>query len=296
MRSLVSPESIFRSSLGISHQESGMKTMADTLKLMAILAHPDDESLGSGGILAKYAAEGIETSLVTATRGERGWFGDEREYPGLEALGQIREAELRAAAEVLGIRSVDFLGYLDGELDQAHPAEVMAKIAGRLRRVKPDVVVTFGPDGSYGHPDHIAIAQFTAAAIVEAASPDSLYYRDLAPHRVAKLYYMAPTRDLLDVYQSVFGDLVMHVDGAERRGAGWPDWQITTRIDTWAYWRTVWKAVCCHQTQLPAYHLFEGLPEEQHKALWGRQTYYRAFSLVNGGRTVESDLFEGLRF
>jgi len=62
--------------------------MADTLKLMAVLAHPDDESLGSGGILAKYAAEGIETSLVTATRGERGWFGDEHEYPG---LGLIRK-------------------------------------------------------------------------------------------------------------------------------------------------------------------------------------------------------------
>jgi LmbE family N-acetylglucosaminyl deacetylase len=270
--------------------------MTDKLKLMAVLAHPDDESLGFGGILAKYAAEGIETSLVTATRGERGWFGDEREYPGLEALGQRREAELRAAAEVLAIRSVDFLGYLDGELDQAHPAEVVAKIVGHLRLVKPDVVVTFGPDGSYGHPDHIAISQCTTAAIIEAASPDSLYYRDLAPHSVAKLYYMAPTRDLLDVYQFVFGDLVMHIDGVERRGAGWPEWQITTRVDTLTYWRTVWKAVCCHRTQLPAYHLLEGLPEEKHKALWGCQTYYRAFSLVNGGRTVENDLFKGLRF
>ena len=270
--------------------------MADTLKLMAVLAHPDDESLGFGGILAKYAAEGIETSLVTATRGERGWFGDERAYPGLEALGQIREAELRAAAQVLGIGSVDFLGYIDGELDKANPSEVMAKIVGHLRLVKPDVVVTFGHDGSYGHPDHIAISQFTTAAIIEAASADSLYYRDLAPYRVAKLYYMAPTENLLDVYQFVFGDLVMHIDGVERRGAGWPDWQITTRIDTRAYWRTVWKAVCCHRTQLPAYHLLEGLPEEQHKALWGCQTFYRAFSLVNGGRTVEHDLFEGLRF
>jgi LmbE family N-acetylglucosaminyl deacetylase len=270
--------------------------MADTLKLMAVLAHPDDESLGFGGILAKYAAEGIETSLVTATRGERGWFGDEREYPGLEALGQIREAELRAAAEVLGIRSVDFLGYIDGELDQAHPAEVVAKLVGHLRRVKPHVVVTFGPDGCYGHPDHIAIAQFTTAAIIEAASTDSPYYQHLAPHRVAKLYYMAPAEDLLNTFQFVFGDLVMHIDGVERRGAGWPDWQITTRIDTRAYWRTVWKAVCCHQTQLPAYHLLERLPEEKHKALWGCQTYYRAFSLVNGGRTVEHDLFEGLGF
>ena len=265
------------------------------LKLMAILAHPDDESLGVGGILAKYTAEGVETSLVTATRGERGWFGDEHEYPGLETLGQIREAELRAAAEVLGIHSVDFLGYIDGELDQANPAEVVAKIARHLRRVRPDVVVTFGPDGSYGHPDHIAISQLTTAAIVEAASGDSPYHRDLAPYRVAKLYYMAPTRDLLDVYQFVFGDLIMQIDGRERRGAGWPEWQITTRTDTLPYWRTVWKAVSCHQTQLPAYHLLERLPKEKHEALWGCQTYYRAFSLVNGGRTVERDLFEGLR-
>lgn len=266
-----------------------------TLKLMAVLAHPDDESLGAGGILAKYAAEGIETFLVTATRGERGWFGDERENPGLEALGQIREAELRAAASALGIHSVTFLNYMDGALDQAHPAEVVAKIAGHLRSIKPDVVVTFGPDGSYGHPDHIAISQLTTAAIIEAASPDSLYHRGLAPHRVAKLYYMAPTRDLLDVYQFVFGNLVMQIDGVERRGAGWPDWQITTSVDTLLYWRTVWRAVRCHQTQLPAYHLLERLPEEKHQALWGCQTYYRAFSLVNGGRTVEHDLFEGLR-
>ena len=99
--------------------------MADTLKLMAVLAHPDDESLGTGGILAKYAAEGVETFLVTATRGERGWVGDEHQHPDLEVLGQIREAELQAATEILGISSVDFLGYIDGELDQADPAEVV---------------------------------------------------------------------------------------------------------------------------------------------------------------------------
>jgi len=69
--------------------------MADALKLMAVLAHPDDESLGVGGILAKYAAEGVETFLVTATRGERGWVGDEHQHPDLEVLGQIREAELQ---------------------------------------------------------------------------------------------------------------------------------------------------------------------------------------------------------
>jgi len=68
--------------------------MADALKLMAVLTHPDDESLGVGGILAKYAAEGVETSLVTATRGERGWAGNDQQHPGLKVLGQMREAEL----------------------------------------------------------------------------------------------------------------------------------------------------------------------------------------------------------
>jgi len=274
---------------------NGEEHMTNQLKLMCVLAHPDDESLGNGGILAKYAAEGVETYLVTATRGERGWFGDEREYPGLEALGKRREAELLAAARVLGITRVDFLDYIDGDLVQAHPAEVIAKIVGHVRRVKPDVVVTFGPDGAYGHPDHIAICQFTTAAIVEAASASSLYYHDLAPHAVSKLYYMAPTYQLGVAYQAVFGDVVMHVDGVERRGIGGPEWAITTRIDTKDYRQIVWEAVLCHQSQLVVYRQLEHASREHQKELWDCQTYYRAFSLVNGGRRVEGDLFEGLR-
>ncbi len=77
-----------------------------TLRLMCILAHPDDESLGTGGTLARYAAEGIETYVITATRGQRGWFGPPEENPGLAALGQLREAELRAAAQALGRQRV----------------------------------------------------------------------------------------------------------------------------------------------------------------------------------------------
>lgn len=269
--------------------------MINKLKLMCVLAHPDDESLGNGGILAKYAAEGVETYLVTATRGERGWFGDEGEYPGMEALGKIREAELLAAARVLGIRRVDFLGYIDGDLDQADPAEAIAKIAGLLCLVKPDVVVTFGPDGGYGHPDHIAICQFTTAAIVEAANPSSPYHRDLAPHRVSKLYYMALTHQLGVAYQAVFGDVVMHIDGVERRGFGWPEWAITTRIDIREYRQTVWQAILCHESQLVLYRQLEHASKDFQKDLWDTQTYYRAFSLVNGGREVEGDLFEGLR-
>jgi LmbE family N-acetylglucosaminyl deacetylase len=261
---------------------------------MCVLAHPDDESLGTGGVLAKYAAEGIETHLVTATRGERGWAGDPKDDPGLEALGKLREAELRCAAQSLGVRELNWLDYVDGDLDQAIPSEAVAKIVGHFRRVRPQVVVTFGPEGAYGHPDHIAICQFTTAATLCAADPN-YPANGLPPFAVSKLYYMVPTTAELKAYQSVFGDQVMHVDGVDRRGAGWQDWAITTLVDTQDYWTTVWKAVSCHRTQLPAYGALENLPEEHHRALWGSRSYYRAYSTVNGGRKVERDLFEGLR-
>ena len=272
--------------------------MTDPLRLMALAAHPDDESLGMGGTLAKYAAEGIETYLVTATRGERGWFGDPKDDPGLEALGRLREAELRAAANTLGIREVEFLDYVDGDLDQADPAEAVAKIVSHLRRVRPHVVITFAPEGAYGHPDHIAICQFTTAVVVAAANAgySPLNGSGLAsPHAVSKLYYMAWPQDKWAAYQSAFGDLVMRVDNVDRRAAPWPDWAVTTLIDTAAWWPTVWQAVACHKTQLVLYNHLEHLPEEHHRGLWGTQEYYRAFSLVNGGRKPETDVFEGLR-
>ena len=147
--------------------------MSSALRLMAILAHPDDESLGVGGTLAKYAAEGVETFLVTATRGQKGRFRGHRdppEHPGAERLGEIRERELRAAAAVLGVGDVAVLDYQDQALDRADTREAVEAIAAHIRRVRPHVVVTFGPDGAYGHPDHIAISQFTTAAIVAAAA------------------------------------------------------------------------------------------------------------------------------
>jgi LmbE family N-acetylglucosaminyl deacetylase len=268
--------------------------MTETLKLMFILAHPDDESLGMGGAAAKYAGEGVETYLVTATRGERGWFGDPAEYPGPATLGRIREIELRAAAATLGLRAVTFLDYLDGDLDQADPAEAISRIVAELRRVRPQVVVTFDPWGFYGHPDHIAISQLASAAVVAAANPLYLEAPGMA-HQVSKLYYRAFTQAEQEAYEAAFGDLVMNVDGVERRSTTWPEWSLTTRIDTLAYWSQVWEAVTCHRTQLPGYQALRELPDEYHQQLWGTQTYYRAFSLVNGGRTFEDDLFAGVR-
>ena len=108
-------------------------------------------------------------------------------------MGQTREAELLAAAQILGVRAVHFLDYIDGDLDQADPAAAIGQIAGHLRRLRPQVVVTFGPEGAYGHPDHIAICQFTLAALVAAADPAWRPGPGSAPHRVSKLYYMADT-------------------------------------------------------------------------------------------------------
>jgi LmbE family N-acetylglucosaminyl deacetylase len=196
---------------------------------MAVLAHPDDESLGFGGTLARYAAEGVNISLVTATRGERGRHATAAEPPGPEAMGRIREQELRAAAAALGVHDLQLLGYVDQDLDRANPTEVIGRIVAQLRRARPHVVVTFAPDGAYGHPDHIAISQFTTAAIVAAADPawpgtsalPPTHVSDGDPHRVSKLYYLAWGATRWRAYQSAFKTLVSRVDGVDRQATPW---------------------------------------------------------------------------
>lgn len=264
------------------------------LRLLAVLAHPDDESLGMGGALTRYADEGVETYLLTATRGERGRFGTAKESPGFDIVGQTRERELRAAADRLGIREVSFLDYLDGDLDKADPAEAITRISRHIRRIRPQVVLTFGPEGAYGHPDHIAISQFTTAAVVKAADP-ALDTNGTPPHAVSKLYYMAWPPSKWQLYQRAFKELGSTVDGVRRVATPFPDWAITTRIDATPYWKTVWQAIRCHETQMAVYQNLEALSDEQHAILWGQQEFYRVFSLVNGGRQPERDLFEGCR-
>jgi len=269
------------------------------LKLMAVLAHPDDESLGFGGTLATYAAAGVETSLVMATRGEAGRCGEHLRgspgHPGPEALAIMREGELRAAAAILGIRDIAFLGYRDQELDRADPRQAVARIVHELRRTRPDVVLTFGQDGAYGHPDHIAIAQFTTAAVAVAADPSFASGEGDVPHRVPKLYYIAWPASTWAAYQDALKRLVSVVDGVERQAVPWPDWSITTVIDTRASWETVWRAVSCHASQMGIFARLQDLSPDLHQALWGAQSFYRVLSTVNGGRQQETDLFEGLR-
>lgn len=265
--------------------------MNDTLRLMCILAHPDDESLGMGGVLARYAAEGVATSVICATRGERGWTGPESSNPGMQALGRLRESEFIQAAQVLGLHQVHLLDYIDGDLDQVDPGVIVPQIAALLRRIRPHVVVTFDPKGAYGHPDHIAICQFTHSALVLAA--DNCANLDGIPHQVLKLYYLVETREAWDAHLDIFGEIRMLVDGTERLPIPWEDWAVTTRVDTSMYRDVVWQAVSCHRSQIPAREGFrEALAASN---LWRNQTFFRAMSMVNSGRALEDDLFAGIR-
>ncbi len=269
--------------------------MNEPLRLMAVLAHPDDESLGFGGTLAKYAAEGVEVSLVMATRGERGWHGDPVANPGPAELGRIREGELRAAASVLDVRELVFLDELDGQLDRADSTKVVARLAGEIRRLRPDVVVTFGPDGAYGHPDHIAISALTTSAIVCATDPAYVAPGEAEQHRVSKLYHRAWTAAEHEALQPVMGEVAMEVDGRRRSLVEWPDWAVSARLDTADYWWEVQSAVLCHRSQVGQNATLAGLQPRDLRLLWGTQQFVRVMSTVRVDQAVEADLFAGLR-
>ena len=268
----------------------------DALKLLAVFAHPDDESMGMGGTLAKYSAEGVDTHLVCASRGERGWFGSEEQNPGLGALGQTRTLELENAIKELGMRGLYFLDYIDGDVDKAGHAEAISRIVTHIRRIKPQVIVTFPPDGNYGHPDHIAIGQFTSAAIVCAADANYEDVANLPAWRISKFYYMVDGENFINLIAPFIGDMTFPVDDQLRGEIAWKEWMVTTRISMADHCGTAWKAIHCHQSQLSTLGALGEMDGDAAASVLAMQgTFYRVFSLVNGGRGVEIDLFEGLR-
>ncbi len=156
-------------------------------------------------------------------------------------------------------------------------------------------MISFDPFGAYGHPDHIAISQLALAGVIEAASAKGPSDSTCRPHQVQKLYFHAWTDARRDKHREIFKVLQSRVDGEVRESITWPEWSVTTVIDSHEEWEKVWAAVQCHRTQIAQYGVLNDVPSEDHRALWGRLGYYRAFSLVNGGRVRETDLFEGLR-
>ncbi|MBI4454274.1 MAG: PIG-L family deacetylase [Acidobacteria bacterium] len=153
-------------------------------------AHPDDESFLAAGLACKYKAQGVDLILSTATRGEAGKVGDPP-ICSKEQLPEVREAELRAAVKILGIEHLYFLGYRDKELAAAPPETIREQLVRVIRRHRPGVVVTFDPNGSNLHQDHIAISRYTSDAV--AAAADQRWYPDAGEiHRVARLLWTPP--------------------------------------------------------------------------------------------------------
>ena len=133
------------------------------MKILGVFAHPDDEVFVAGGTVAKYAAAGAEVMIVSATRGQAGQIRDAR-VATRKTLADVRERELREACAILGVRHVSCLDYQDGKLAEVDPDALVAAVVDILRAFAPDVVITFGEDGAYGHPDHIAISAATTRA------------------------------------------------------------------------------------------------------------------------------------
>ena len=178
-----------------------------TKTILAVLAHPDDESFGLGGTLALYANKGCDTYLVCATRGEVGTV-DEEHLNGYQDIAELRTAELERAANILGLKEVFFLDYRDsgmpGTEDNQHPDaqvnhpidEVAGKVVKYIRELKPEIVITFDPIGGYRHPDHIHIHKATVLAF-EKANDASFHPEAGAPFHPRALYYQVFSRRIL---------------------------------------------------------------------------------------------------
>jgi N-acetylglucosamine malate deacetylase 2 len=157
--------------------------------MLVVLAHPDDESMGAGGLILRHSRPGIDVHLICATRGERGWAGGP---PGdSDELARIRTAEMESAATTLGLSSYELWDYPDGGVETSNLAEITERIRQKISTMAPAVVVGWGPDGAYGHPDHIAMGRCTDAAVI--AIPESA--------RPA-LYHLAVDAALADFYRA----------------------------------------------------------------------------------------------
>jgi len=277
-------------------------------RLLAVVAHPDDETFGMGGTLAYYARQGVDVYLICATRGEAGEV-DAARLEGYGSIAELREHELHCAADVLGIKKVHFLDYRDsgmpGSSDNQYPKALIQApldtvanaIVHQIRSIKPQVVLTFDPIGGYMHPDHIAIHKATVAAF-SAASDPRLKAQTLAPYKPQKLYFhIIPHRFLKLVVR------FMPLFGKDPRKFGKNgDIDLTAILATdfpihaWINYKSVAQvrddASACHASQ-------GGDRKSGYIVTWllrqisSFETYMRAYPLPEEGY-IEKDLFEGV--
>lgn len=275
-----------------------------TKRLLGIFPHPDDEGTMSGALLA-YGQADVETGLICITRGEVGEISD----PALatpETLGVVREGEMRAAAELLGVRNLWILGYRDSgmagtadnqnpqALVQANPAEVVGKLVAVIREFRPQVVVTFDETGGYGHPDHIAAYKHATSAFYAAA--DAVQYPELGEaHLISKLYYGSFPRSAIRkmgewVQTQELGSQAWIAELDPER-LGLPDEQIDVRLNVRSLQEAKDKSWSMHRTQMNPNNAMAKMPEEVMSEWRSYEYYHLAATRVGPDVAEENDLF-----
>jgi LmbE family N-acetylglucosaminyl deacetylase len=269
---------------------------------MAVHAHPDDEASSTGGVLAKYADEGIRTVLVTCTNGE---FGDTPEgvKPGQDghdeqAVAQIRLAELRESCKHLGVSHLELLGYHDSGMPDweykdrpdafcnVPESEVAGRIGGLIERYRPQVVITYDDKGAYQHPDHVHAARCAIAAVAATGIPDKLYLTAMRRSDWRKLWESLREAgvDVPDA-PSMDEEAIRQMEESERR--------ITTNVDIRDVLERKRAALFSHASQIRE-SWFSKVPADVGVEIFGRESFIRA-SDRTGAPVPETDLFAGLR-
>jgi LmbE family N-acetylglucosaminyl deacetylase len=273
--------------------------MTEKLTLMAIFAHPDDEAFGTGGVLSKYAHEGVEVHLVMATLGEAGQVANPAIHL-TQPIGTIREQELRCACASYGVQQLHLLGFIDGQTTIASQQLAVFKIVRLLRQFKPQVVISFGPEGIYGHYDHLAVHRWATAAVQLACRPER--WSETGPsHEVAKFYHRAVPQEQVDHLEKMIGRTAVPIDGIPFPFVGYPLEQITTIVDIRDYVDKKLKGIRCHATQLDpkSYYLQEDFGLNDYP-WFGQETFILArcrsdLAPASLHPAKETDLFTGLR-
>lgn len=277
--------------------------------ILAVLAHPDDESFGMGGTLAYYAKQGYDVYLVCATRGEAGMM-DPEHLGDFTSVAEKRENELRCAAHTLGLKEVFFLGYRDsgmpGSEDNNHPnaqinqpiEQVAGEVVKYIRELKPEIVLTFDPIGGYRHPDHIHIQQATTLAFEEADNT-SFHPEAGSPFKPQALYYHVFPRWFLRVMTSIMPLFGMNprkwgrnkdIDLKSLADVHFP---THTRVSIRSVADIKSNAGACHASQ-GGIQMRRGLMGFVTKVFGEHEDFMRAYPPVNGKVKITKDLFEGI--
>jgi mycothiol S-conjugate amidase len=290
------------------------------LRLMAVHAHPDDESSKGAATMARYAREGVEVLVCTLTGGERGDILNKKmERPDIRAnLPAVRRAEMEKAREILGVQQ-RFLGFVDSGLPEGDPLpplpdgcfalqslEVASRpLVAAVREFRPHVMLTYDENGGYPHPDHIKCHQVSVEAFEAAGDPDR-YQGCGEPWQPLKLYYFLTfhldrVRALHDAmlavgkespYAERLAKWAKDDEDAAANGRG--PYEITTRVECADYFEIRNQALIAHATQVDPEGGWFACPAEVQRAAWPTEDYYLARSVVDAGRP-EDDLFAGIR-